>query len=287
MILIVGATGNLGGMITRQLLAKGRQVRILVRPGSQYQSLMDAGAQPAIGDLRDRASLDAACQGIETVTTTAAARASEDEATTRAIELQGYSNLIAAARGAKVKHFIYTSALGADPQSSIPFLAYKGKVEEALRLSGIPYTILEPDWIMDAWFMFFVYGQALQGQPVWVAGEGKDRHGPVAAQDLVAFVLAVLDQSGLRNRVIPICGPQAISLRDTADVCARLFGKPVTLRSFTAEQPPPGWPPLLVQLILGCATDLFVDTTETAREFGVRLTSLDEYIKGVLVTAGG
>jgi MFS family permease len=94
---------------------------------------------------------------------------------------------------------------------------------------GIPYTILEPDWIMDSWFMFFVYGQAVQGQPVGVVGEGRDRHGPVAAQDLVAFAVAAIDYSGSRNKVIPICGPQAISLRDMARVCERLLGKPVTL----------------------------------------------------------
>jgi uncharacterized protein YbjT (DUF2867 family) len=284
MILIVGATGNLGGMIARKLLARGREVRILVRSGSQYQSLVEAGAQPVTGDLRNRASLDVACKGIETIITTAAARVTEDEATTRSIELQGYYNLIDAAREAEVHHFIYPSALGADPHSPIPYLAYKGKVEEALRLSGIPYTILEPDWIMDSWFMFFVYGQAVQGQPVWVVGEGRDRHGPVAAQDLVAFAVAAIDYSGSRNKVIPICGPQAISLRDMARVCERLLGKPVTLQSFTAGEPPPGWPPLFVQLMLGYATDLFVEIAEVAREFGLRLTSLDEYIKGVLAS---
>jgi hypothetical protein len=54
------------------------------------------------------------------------------------------------------------------------------------------------------------------------------------------------------------------------------------LRIFTAGEPPPGWPPLLAQLMLGYAMDLFVDTAKVAGEFGVRLTSLDEYIKGLL-----
>ena len=64
MILILGSTGTLGGIITRRLLAEGKPVRILVRPGSNYQPLVDLGAQPVIGDLKDRASLDAACQGV-------------------------------------------------------------------------------------------------------------------------------------------------------------------------------------------------------------------------------
>ena len=45
----------LGGMIARRLLEKGKEIRILVRPGSPYQPLADAGAEPVIGDLKDRA----------------------------------------------------------------------------------------------------------------------------------------------------------------------------------------------------------------------------------------
>jgi uncharacterized protein YbjT (DUF2867 family) len=53
MILVVGATGALGGLIARRLLATGRKVRILVRPGSTYQPLVAAGAEAIIGDLKE------------------------------------------------------------------------------------------------------------------------------------------------------------------------------------------------------------------------------------------
>ena len=83
MILVAGATGRLGGMIALQLLAKGKDVRVLVRHNSpsealaamgmatRAQTLIDAGAQPVYGDLKDRASLDAAVAGVDTVVTTA------------------------------------------------------------------------------------------------------------------------------------------------------------------------------------------------------------------------
>src|SRR5690348_1545993 len=57
MILTVGATGSLGGLITRRLLEQGRAVRILVRPGADYAPLVAAGAHPVPGDLKDPASL--------------------------------------------------------------------------------------------------------------------------------------------------------------------------------------------------------------------------------------
>ncbi len=283
MILVVGATGYLGGMITRQLLAQGREVRILVRPGSNYQPFVEASAQPVIGDLRDRASLDAACQGIETIITTAAARITEDETNTQAIDRHGYISLIDAARTAGVHHFIFTSGLGADPHSAIPFVAAKGQTETYLRASGLPYTILEPDWILDGWLMFFVGNPALSGQPVWVVGEGRDRHTPVAAQDVAAFAVAAVDYPGARNRVIPLGGPQALSIHDAVAIFERFLGKPVTVKSFTPDQPPPGWPPLLVQLMAGFNTDLLVDTTEVAEEFGVQLTSAEEFVHRALL----
>lgn len=283
MILIVGATGYLGGMITRQLLADGREVRILVRAGSKYQPLVEAGARPVIGDLQDRASLDAACQGIETVITTASTRTLDYDANVQASDVHGYRNLIEAARAACVNHFIFTSSLGADPNSPIPYIAAKGQTEAYLRASGIPYTILEPSYFMDFWFMGFVYSPALSGQPVWVLGDGRDPHSPVAAQDVAAFAVAAVDHPGARNRVIPIGGPQPLSLRDAAATFERILGQPVTIQSFAPDQPPPGWSSLAVQLMmLGSSTDFSVDTTDVAREFGVRLTSLDEFVRGAL-----
>ena len=67
MILVVGATGNLGGTVTRMLLAQGQPVRILARSQSNYQPLVDAGAQVVLGDLKQRSSLDPACEEVETV----------------------------------------------------------------------------------------------------------------------------------------------------------------------------------------------------------------------------
>lgn len=63
MILVVGATGQLGGIITRRLLQRGEGVRVLVRPGRSTRDLIAAGAHPVTGDLKDRGSLRSACEG--------------------------------------------------------------------------------------------------------------------------------------------------------------------------------------------------------------------------------
>ena len=71
MILVVGATGELGGLISQRLLEKGQEVRVLVRRPSPHEHLATAGAALAMGDLKDPASLVTACQGVDVVVTTA------------------------------------------------------------------------------------------------------------------------------------------------------------------------------------------------------------------------
>jgi uncharacterized protein YbjT (DUF2867 family) len=153
---VVGATGVLGGMITQRLLGQTNDVRVLMRLNSPAEkmapqgmatsprSLLDAGARPVYGDLKDRASLDAACDGIESVITTAnsAMRGGEDNVDT--VDRQGNRNLIEAAREAGVKQFIFTSFLGADLNSPVPLFRAKAETEAILSEDRMPYTILPP-----------------------------------------------------------------------------------------------------------------------------------------------
>jgi len=134
MILVVGATGIVGGMVTRRLLEQGKEVRILVRANSPSEqlaqegratsaaSLIGAGAQPVYGDLRDRASLDAALEGLETVISTANSAGRGGEDNPQSVDLEGNRKLIEAAREAGVGHFIFVSLLGADSNHPSPFV---------------------------------------------------------------------------------------------------------------------------------------------------------------------
>src|SRR5262245_19012112 len=132
MILVVGATGLVGGLITRRLLARGQPVRILVRAHSSYQSLEQAGARPVLGDLKDRASLDAACAEVDVVITTANAVQRGGADTLQTVDIEGNRNLIDAAQAAGVKQFIFVSALGVDIDSPVPIFHAKARSEAHL-----------------------------------------------------------------------------------------------------------------------------------------------------------
>ena len=174
MILVVGSTGSLGGEITRGLLAQGRPVRILVRPGSNHAPLVEAGATPVFGDLKERASLDVACRGIDTVITTAISLGRGIDDTIESVDRDGNRNLILAAAEAGVRHFVFTSALGASPDNPNPFMAAKAATEAALGVSGLTWTILAPNAFMDVWLAAVVAGPVLAGREVVYVGSGRD-----------------------------------------------------------------------------------------------------------------
>lgn len=277
MILVAGATGRLGGTIARNLLDRGRPVRALVRQGASYDTLHARGAEIVHGDLRDAPSLDAACQGTDVVITTANSARRTGADTIEAVDLNGTRSLIAAARNAGVRHFIYTSVLGADENHPAPFLAAKGHNNAALRASGMTWTILAPNAFQESWPAVVVGAPALAGQPVTLIGEGLRRHTFVSEADVAAFALAALDHPAAANRLIPIGGPEALSWRDVVAIYERVLGRRLDVRFARAGEAVPGIPPAVVPFLSGLDTyDTVFDTDAIAREFGVRLTPLED-----------
>ena len=277
MILVVGATGQLGGRIARSLLAKGRPVRALVRGGSPHDDLRNAGAELAPGDLRDPASLAEACQGVETVITTANTARRGGQDTVEAVDRNGTRSLIDAAESAGVRHFIYTSVLGAVENHPAPFLAAKGANSAYLRGRRMSWTVLAPNAFQEAWPAVIVGRPALRGEPVTIVGEGRTRHTFVGEGDVAAFAVAATEQPAAMNREIPIGGPDALSWRDVVAIYERLLGRTLEVRYVPPGTPVPGVPPAVVPFLAGLDTfESVFDTGAVAREFGIELTPLDD-----------
>jgi len=280
MILIVGATGRLGGQIVQRLLADGRKVRVLVRPQSDYGSLLQAGAEPVVGDLKDPASLHAACEGIEAVVTTANAAGRGGEDTFQTVDDEGNHNLINAAVQAGVERFIFTSVLGSDPDSPAPLLRAKGITEERLRASGMTFTVTQADVHMDMLIPLVVDLPLSQGEPVRVVGEGRRTHSFVAQQDVAAFTVAALDHPAARNSTIVIGGPEPLSWRDIVSTFEQELGRPVPLETVAVGQRLPGLPDFVTDLVTALEMyDTPLDMRETTSIYGVDPTSLTSWVR--------
>ncbi len=145
--LITGATGNQGGASARALLKQGGwKLRALVRDptSDRAKTLATQGVELAKGDLGNEASITAALQGVHGVhsvqTPMKIGAAGE--------ERQG-KLLASAAAKAGVKHFVYSSAGGAERDSGIPHFESKWRIEQYIQALGLPATILRPVAFMD------------------------------------------------------------------------------------------------------------------------------------------
>ena len=272
MILVVGATGQLGGTIARRLMAGGQKVRVLVRPATDAGAYGAGICEVARGDLRDRASLDEACKGIATVVTTANSARRGGGDTVDSVDLNGTRSLIDAAKAAGVQHFVYTSVLGVTPDSPAPFLAAKAKNEAHLRASSMTWTILAPNAFMESWPAMVVGMPAMAGKPVTIVGDGQRKHTFVSERDVASFGVAAVTHPAARNRHIPIGGPEALSWRDAA-----VLGHSVEVKSVAPGTPIPGIPDVVLPFLAGLDRyDTNFDAKPIAAEFGVRLTTLAE-----------
>lgn len=281
MILVVGATGQLGADVARLLLERGERVRILARNEQAAEPLTRAGAELVRGDLKDRGSLDRACAGASVVITTAnSARRSGDD-NPQTVDLQGNHNLIDAAKAAGVRQFIFVSAQIADPRSPAPFLAAKGKSEEYLRDSGLPYTIIAPNLFMEVWAATLVGMPARAGQPVTVVGSGQRKHSFISVRDVARFVVAAVNKPDALGKRLVLGGPEALSFRDVAQIYGRVLGRDVQVRSVAPGEPIPGVPEPVAQIAAGLDQfDSPIDMNDVSRQFGVRLTPMEDVAKG-------
>jgi uncharacterized protein YbjT (DUF2867 family) len=274
-------------------------VRILVRHNSPAEgmalqgmatsprSLIEAGAQPDYGDLKDRASLDPACEGVETVITTAnsAMRGGEDNVDT--VDRQGNRNLIEAARAARVKQFVFTSFLGASPDNPVPLFQAKAETEAALAESSMPYTVLAPNFFIESW-AGMVVGIPLQTrQPVTLVGEGQRLHSLISVGDVAAFAVAAVGHPAAINQRLALGGPEPVSWCGVVDTFGQALGQDLAVQFVAPGEPIPGLPEIVPPVLAGLETyDSPIPMDERARLFGVQQTPLTSVVRAMLGIPG-
>jgi NADH dehydrogenase len=219
-ILVCGATGELGGRIARGLQEAGAPVRELVRPQ---------------GDFRDPESLRRAVEGVDTVvsTVTAMARAlaGEKDADFQRVDVDGHRALIAAAEAAGVQRFVFVSASGVRerPMADTPLGRGKIATEDALAASTLREVVLRPDQFQEVW-LSPVAQFDWPARKVVIFGKGETPVRYVAVDDVAAAAvrLALADDP---PRLVEFGGPDALSRTQAVEVFERVLGEPIARRS--------------------------------------------------------
>jgi len=145
-VAVTGATGAQGGATARALLARGHQVRALTRTidSPAAHALRALGAEPYAADFDDRASLDAALAGADSLFAV-----STPFGTDISTEVKQGIALIDAAQAVGVGHVVFTSAAHAERQTHVPHYDSKRLIEQHLRTAGVPWTVIGPAAFMD------------------------------------------------------------------------------------------------------------------------------------------
>ena len=222
MILVVGATGQLGGRVVQRLVEGGHDVCGLVRPTTDATALVEQGVQEARGDLCDAASLAPALDGVDTVVTTAAAN-------NAAVDTIGNRNLIQAAQKAGVERFVYVSAagIGEEMARSGPLMAGKWETEKLLRSTALRYVIVRPDMFQEAWLVPPLFDAG--AGTAMVAGRGQTPHRYVAVDD-VAALCAYHATASDPPRVAEFGGPEELTQMEVVAAFEAATGTRFTVR---------------------------------------------------------
>jgi uncharacterized protein YbjT (DUF2867 family) len=294
MILVVGATGALGGTICRQLRDKGHRVRGLVRPTSdpgKVSDLQSKQVETIVGNLKDRSSLDAACQGIDTIISTVTITASrQPDDTIQNVDQAGQINLVDAAKAAGVKHFIYVSYsknLGTD----CPLTTAKRTVEQYLMASGLTYTILRPSCFMEVW-LSPVVGFDYPNSKATIYGSGDAKLSWISLGDVASFAVAALDHPAARNAILELGGPEALSPLEAVKIFEETSGKafevqhvPVEALQAQQAQATDSVEASFAALMQDYAKGDVIDMTPVLQQFPIKLRSVTEYAQRTTINA--
>jgi NAD(P)H dehydrogenase (quinone) len=250
MIIVTGATGQLGRQIVKKLVAHvaTSQIGISVRDPSKVKDLEALGVRVRQGDFDNPDSLRDAFDGAHQVFVVSSnARASGDD------PLAQHRNAIAAAKAAGAKRIVYTSQISASSTSAFPPAHDHAATEEMLHQSGLLWTALRHGFYASSGLQ--IMAEAFKTGLLQTAQDGKFSW--VAHDDLAEAAAMVLTHEGKYNGPTPpFTGPEALDFGDLARIASEVTGKRIErqiiaddiMRANIAAR---GTPPRAVELILG------------------------------------
>jgi nucleoside-diphosphate-sugar epimerase len=211
-VFLTGGTGFLGSRVCRALQRQQHSILLLTRSGSAPD---DATAVTA--DLLEPAKYRDALQTADVVVHLAALTGKAPARDHDRVNAQGTATLVDESRRCGVRRFLFTSTIAV----KFPDLAWydyaraKLRAEEAIRASGVPFTILRPTIVLGPGSDTLASLERLARLPIIpVFGAGRARVQPIFVDDVVAFVAAVLDQDRFRGETHELGGPAVVTIEE-------------------------------------------------------------------------
>lgn len=233
-MLVLGATGQQGGATARALAADGWRVRALVRDkqSSKAQDLAALGVELVLGDFQDPTSVEMAMSGIHSVFSVIPSSADAQYGITDEDEVRFGIAAIDAAKRAGVQHLVYSSTIGASPDIGLGHYESKWHIEQYLRQSGLPFSIVRPAPFME--LLLYPHFGLRQGV-VTFFGEPDRIVQFIAVQDLGAIVAKLLADPSHHLGITIDIASDALSGNDIAAKIGQATARQVPYMQVPAE----------------------------------------------------
>lgn len=284
-LLVTGATGNLGRLVLDELLASGKvapaNIIATSRDTGKLADYAAKGVQARAANFDDAASLDAAFNGADRILII-----STDALDEPGKRLRQHLAAVAAAQRAGAKHILYTSM--PNPETSlIPFAPDHLGTENAIKATGIAYTILRNGWYMENLFMALPHALA-EGKWYSAAGKGKLAH--IARADIAKATASALASGSTESKTYTLTGETAHTTDEVAALVSKVTGKPLEVVHVTDEQlagglKAAGLPDFIIPVVVSFDTNtreghIAMVTADAGKLSGKKLTSLEDFLSG-------
>lgn len=214
MILVTGATGNVGSHVVDMLITESLPVRVTTRDKQNIPVQWADNVDVSVIDFSKPESIQAALKNIESLILITPANEEME---------QQQKDIVKLAKKNDVKRIIKLSGLGAGPDAEIRLPKAHYQIEEAIIASEIPYIFVRPNLFMQT--LMGAYDSIVQDRTIY-APAGKGKISFIDAQDIAAVIVSALCTNEF-NRSIEITGPDAVSYTDVASKLSHATGQPV------------------------------------------------------------
>lgn len=212
-VLVIGGTGTVGSAVVARLVVRGQSARMLTRSSAKTLEQPE-GVEAAVGDMADPASLAAPMADVDAVMLIVPVHREETK-----LGL----NAVGAAKAAGVGRIVYLSVFGAESAPKVPHFVGKVPIEAAVRASGLPFTILRPNYFFQNDVQLApAIAQGTYPQPLGEVGVSG-----IDVGDIADVAVNALIGSGLDGETIPLVGPDLLTGPGVAATYAKGLGRPV------------------------------------------------------------
>jgi len=217
-----------GQSLVPLLVGQGHGVRCLSRSVLQHEYRDNFGDKDlAVAKLEDPGALRQAMVGVDTIVHLASAQRHGGWKQLMEVDYKGTRQLLAAAKEMGIRRFVYPSHLGSGRSSAYPILKTKGVVEEFVRKSGVPFTIIRSAAIFGSNDQFTnTLALLMKSIPVLFPrpGSGKSIRQPIWVGDYVDCVTKVITDNRFANETIDIGGPEFLTVDQILESIMKVAG---------------------------------------------------------------